>query len=176
MRERRASQKAIRARARISIEFLSIQWEEKFSLPIHLFNARAQKRKKERKRQRKEERINPRDKKNTHAYLSETVWCRPRSAAFSFYYSTCFCLFVLFCSASLFLSKLKCLRERKKKATRVFSPKKLHFCLKNFGPENKKRRKTTWHLMYSAMSSIPSGVPPREEHTQELWYYLRCGA
>jgi len=83
-------------------------------------------------------------------------------------------LFVcLFCSASLFLSKLKCLRERKKKATRVFSPKKLHFCLKNFGPENKKRTKTTRHTKYSAMSSIPSGGPPGGTHTQELWYSLR---
>ena len=27
--------------------------------------------------------------------------------------------------------------------------------------------------MYSAMSSIPSGGPPGETHTQELWYSLR---
>ena len=45
---------------------------------------------------------------------------------------------------------------------------------KNFGPKNKKKRtKTTRHTIYSAMSSIPSGGPPGETHTQELWYSLR---
>ena len=62
---------------------------------------------------------------------------------------------------------------KNKKATWVFLPKKFQLCLKNFGPENKKRRKTTWHLMYSAMSSIPSGGPPGGTHTQEAWYSLR---
>ena len=58
-------------------------------------------------------------------------------------------------------------------ATWVFSPKKFHFCLKNFGPQNKKRTKTTRHTMYFSMSSIPSGGPPGVTHTQELWYSLR---
>ena len=45
----------------------------------------------------------------------------------------------------------------------------------NFCPisQNKKRRKTTRHTMYSVMSSIPSGGPPGGTHTQELWYSLR---
>ena len=44
---------------------------------------------------------------------------------------------------------------------------------KIFLPQNKKRTKTTRDTMYSAMSSIPSGGPPGETHTQELWYSLR---
>ena len=55
----------------------------------------------------------------------------------------------------------------------VFSPKNFSFRLKKFWPQNKKRRKTTRHTMYSAISSIPSGGPPGGTHTQELWYSLR---
>ena len=58
-------------------------------------------------------------------------------------------------------------------ATWVFSPKKISIRRKNFWGPNKKRRKTTRHTMYSAMSSIPSGGPPGGTHTQELWYSLR---
>jgi hypothetical protein len=61
----------------------------------------------------------------------------------------------------------------KKFATWVFSPKKISIRRKNFWGPNKKRRKTTRHTMYSAMSSIPSGGPPGGTHTQELWYSLR---
>ena len=55
----------------------------------------------------------------------------------------------------------------------VPSPKNFSIRLKKFWPQNKKRRKTTRHTLYSAMSSIPSGGPPGGTHTQELWYSLR---
>ena len=63
-------------------------------------------------------------------------------------------------------------KKKKDYATWVFSPKKISIRRKNFWGPNKKRRKTTRHTMYSAMSSIPSGGSLGVTHTQELWYSI----
>ena len=96
-------------RARISIEILSIQREEKFSLPMHLFiRARAQKRKKERERKTEERRTNKskRETKKTHTRTFQRRFDVVHGQQLSlFIIRHVFVCFVLFCSASLFLSQ-----------------------------------------------------------------------